>query len=120
MTELEKPYLIETKILTTRVYNEQYGDYRECKCGHDYERHFDSYMEMDPCGCKYCACDDFKENMETTPSILQELDYNPGLLNPHGGGNAEWWMNYMRREINKCNTYWRDLIESYAEEFKQH
>ncbi len=42
-------------------YNECYGDDRLCKCGHPYYRHFDSYEDMAPVGCKYCGCGEFKE-----------------------------------------------------------
>lgn len=31
----------------------------ECKCGDPYYRHFDSYDNMAPVGCKYCECDTF-------------------------------------------------------------
>lgn len=34
----------------------------KCKCGHTYYRHFDSYENMEPVGCKYCPCYRFKEN----------------------------------------------------------
>ena len=30
-------------------------------CGHPYHRHFDSYENMAPVGCKYCYCQTFKE-----------------------------------------------------------
>jgi hypothetical protein len=35
-------------------YDPQFGDDRECECGHAYHRHFDSYENMAPAGCKYC------------------------------------------------------------------
>ena len=38
------------------VYDPNFGDDRPCKCGHPYYRHFDSYENMDPVGCKYCPC----------------------------------------------------------------
>lgn len=47
--------------------------------------------------------------------IREEPDYDPGLLNGYGGGNVDWWMNYIRSEINSCNAYWRDLIDSYLD-----
>jgi len=47
--------------------------------------------------------------------ILDERDYDPGLLNDYGGGNTEWWLDYIRSEINSCNSYWRSLIESYLD-----
>jgi hypothetical protein len=27
-----------------------------CICGHTYHRHFDTYDDMRPIGCKYCGC----------------------------------------------------------------
>lgn len=43
------------------VYNPKYGDERLCTCGHPYYRHFDTYDEMKPVGCKYCQCYWFEE-----------------------------------------------------------
>ena len=57
----ERPYLIEIVTTEKRSYNPQYGDDRECKCGHPYYRHFDSYEDNYPCGCKYCQCHTFVE-----------------------------------------------------------
>jgi hypothetical protein len=46
------------------VYDPNFGDDRECVCGHPYHRHFDSYEDMKPVGCKYsgqCGCEGFEE-----------------------------------------------------------
>lgn len=59
MCDSEKPYLEKTVIV--RQYNPKYGDDRLCTCGHPYYRHFDSYEEMEPIGCKYCGCYTFVE-----------------------------------------------------------
>lgn len=57
----ETPY-IEVEVITVeRQYNPKYGDDRMCQCGHPYYRHFDTYENMYPCGCKYCACYTFEE-----------------------------------------------------------
>lgn len=52
-------------------YDAAFGDDRPCVCGskdlragrntHSYYRHFDSYEDMRPVGCKYCGCGEFKE-----------------------------------------------------------
>lgn len=45
-------------------YNPGFGDERLCECGHSYYRHFDTYEDMEPVGCKYCTYDEcgaFKE-----------------------------------------------------------
>ena len=56
----EKPYIEETKIVVVKRYNPKYGDDKLCQCEHPYYRHFDTYEEMAPVGCKYCECDEFK------------------------------------------------------------
>ena len=55
-------YLVETS--EKMVYNPKYGDDRMCICGHPYYRHFDTYEDMYPVGCKYCDCYTF---VEATP-----------------------------------------------------
>lgn len=47
-------------------------------------------------------------------TIFEELDYDPGLLNNYGGGDVSWWMDYIRIEIDACNAYWRDLLQSHT------
>jgi hypothetical protein len=48
--------------------------------------------------------------------ILNEDDYDPGYLNGYGGGNVGWWMDYIRSEVNRCNDYWRSVIETHRQE----
>lgn len=61
---VNSPYLTETVSTTKRSYNPNYGDDRICVCGHRYYRHFDTYEEMYPCGCKYCDCYTFVEAVD--------------------------------------------------------
>ncbi len=61
----EPPYIIEEKIIKIPRYNPKYGNDRMCQCGHPYYRHFDTYEEMHPCGCKYCSCHTFSELVKT-------------------------------------------------------
>ena len=42
-------------------YSASFGDDKLCDCGHPYYRHFDTYDDMYPVGCKYCQCEVFKE-----------------------------------------------------------
>lgn len=63
INEPEQPYLVEHTVKTRRKYNPKYGDSRICKCGHSYDRHFDSYDEMSVVGCKYCDCYLFEEEI---------------------------------------------------------
>lgn len=57
----EKPYIVKIKKIKIFKYNKNYGDDRICECGHSYYRHFDTYENMRPVGCKYCACYRFVE-----------------------------------------------------------
>lgn len=36
------------------LYDPTFGDDILCECGHAYYRHFDTYDNMAPVGCKYC------------------------------------------------------------------
>lgn len=49
---------------TALPYDPTFGDDRVCECGHVYYRHFDTYDQMSPIGCKYCHCTVFLEAME--------------------------------------------------------
>jgi len=55
----EQPYIETVEVSKVRNYNPKYGENKVCKCGHIYYRHFDTYDEMEPVGCKYCPCFDF-------------------------------------------------------------
>lgn len=122
----EQPY--NEKITRETEYNPNYGDHRICKCNHQYYRHFDTYDHMLPVGCKYCVCDQFIEDpdsngcikkknktQEVVESLLNEQDYDPGLLNNHGGGKVDWWLDYIRTIVNDSNAHWRSIIENYLE-----
>ena len=39
-------------------YDPFYGDELPCECDHPYYRHFDSFANMVPIGCKYCTFED--------------------------------------------------------------
>lgn len=41
-------------------------------------------------------------------------DYDAGLLNDFGGGNVEWWQDYLRAEIERANEWWRSQVEAAA------
>jgi hypothetical protein len=55
------PYLVtgQLQFRIKHAWNPEYDQGAECECGHSYERHFDSYENMSPVGCKYCCCGDF-------------------------------------------------------------
>lgn len=44
-----------------RMWKPRKNQQASCKCSHPYERHFDSYEDMLPVGCKYCECGNFED-----------------------------------------------------------
>ena len=58
---MQEPYIVTEIVVKKYKYNKEYGDDRVCECGHKYYRHFDTYEEMSPVGCKYCHCLKFVE-----------------------------------------------------------
>lgn len=70
----DEPYLEYEYKRKIMRYNPKYGDNRMCVCGHPYYRHFDSYEDMEPCGCKYCGCYHF---VEATPKAYCKLCNKP-------------------------------------------
>jgi hypothetical protein len=42
-------------------------------------------------------------------AICSPSDYDAGLLNDYGGGDVEWWQDYLRAEIGRANDYWREI-----------
>lgn len=68
----ELPYITKEYVTYEREYNPAYGDDRVCVCGHAYYRHFDSYENNDPVGCKYCGCGTFRERATAVRWILEE------------------------------------------------
>lgn len=52
------------------TYDPNFGDCKLCKCGHQYHRHFDSYENMSPVGCKYCRCNVFQEDNNEIKGML--------------------------------------------------
>lgn len=54
--------------------------------------------------------------MASDPVDTSGADYDAGLLNDYGGGNVEWWWDYLRAEIGRANDHWRQQHEALAKE----
>ena len=63
------------------------------------------------------SIDDFEEairRLRDEPELNNTplpSDYDAGILGNNGGGNIDWWQDYIREEIARCNGYWRDYFE---------
>jgi hypothetical protein len=55
------------------------------------------------------------ELLAITATVNDPHDYDAGLLNDFGGGNVEWWQDYIRAEIARANAFWRSQINSANE-----
>ena len=105
MKNKEKPYIVITKrvVVTEYFYNPKYGNDRTCICGHSYHRHFDSYENNAPVGCKYCQCGDFKE----APPM-------PKVKNPNGKSEIELINEYhakLEKDFEKKNEVHHEYKE---------
>jgi hypothetical protein len=70
-----------------RAYDPNFGDDRLCTCGHPYYRHFDTYEDMYPVGCKYC---------HGTGEVIP----NPNDPMPEDNDNDRWDVWYSRQKFN--------------------
>lgn len=55
------------------------------------------------------------ETAEAKVAQMWELpDYGAGYLNTYGGGDVNWWLDYLRAEIERANEYWRAALNPEA------
>jgi len=43
--------------------------------------------------------------------VRRLVNYDAGLLNDFGGGDVNWWQDYLRAEIERANEFWREQTE---------
>lgn len=77
----EQPYIIQYQLQIDYLYNPNYGDDRECVCGHPYYRHFDPYENNEAVGCKYCQCWQFEEKIDVLKDRLNKIKKLNNILN---------------------------------------
>jgi len=41
--------------------------------------------------------------------------YDSGLLGSYGGGDVNWWHDYLRAEIGRCNDFHRNTCDKLSE-----
>lgn len=120
----DAPYLEYEYKVTEKKYNPNYGDDRICVCGHTYERHFDSYENMEPVGCKYCGCSEFVEKATTEKDNTQVDERIECLIDELidarrealGEGNCPYYGENLPCEENKNNCY--ECKDKYFEEMR--
>jgi hypothetical protein len=79
--------------------------------GLDFEEHAAIYNELN---------DAIKAPQTEPVGEEVELDaYSCGLMNDWGGGNVEWWWDYIRHEIGAAHDHYQDQHQRLLEEAKQ-
>ena len=56
---------------------------------------------------------DFGRHPVRNPSFgIGLLDaYDAGLLNDYGGGDVEWWQNYIRDELERAHDFYQSQVD---------
>ena len=53
---------------------------------------------------------------ESQQPATGELEpYDAGLLNDFGGGNVEWWQDYIRAELGRAHDFYQSQIAAVKE-----
>ena len=42
---------------------------------------------------------------------MQIEEYDAGLLNDYGGGNIDWWQDYIRAELGRAYEYYQSQLD---------
>ena len=57
------------------------------------------------------ALDEKHKEIERLRNIAEETDnYDCGFINDYGGGNVQWWQDYIRSVIAQANEHWRQAL----------
>ena len=46
-------------------------------------------------------------------------EYDPGLLNDFGGGNVQWWHDYIRAELGRSEEFYQSAIAEKDREIER-
>ena len=51
--------------------------------------------------------------LQARAQVQSELEpYDAGLLNDFGGGNVEWWQDYIRAELGHAHDFYQSQIDA--------
>ena len=114
----KEPYIIKERVVVDRFYNPEYGDDEICRCGHAYYRHFDTWEDMAPVGCKYCGCYTFKQaSCQIIEEWVRPVVGGMSLVGVHGKppyAHANYfWLDCGSRVLN----FWAENLEAAVKQF---
>lgn len=57
--------------------------------------------------------------LDALVSLLETLsDYDIGLLGGYADCSVDWWQDYVKEEVSRCNDFWRDQVKCLTEASK--
>lgn len=63
----------------------------------------------------YWHCPDCLGATQGQASVIDEVEpYDAGLLGDFGGGNVEWWQDYIRSELQRAHEFYESQLQSRA------
>ena len=88
--------------------------YRCVKCGKDNQP-----IRTDSTAAGNGLPNKHNEMTENVPTDKEYDGYDSGLLNDYGRGNVQWWQDYIRAEVARCNDHWRMILETTEEDINK-
>lgn len=59
-----------------------------------------------------CVVKDLTSALSTTPTDDVLDAYDAGLLGDYGGGNVEWWQDYIRSELGRAHEFYQSQVSA--------
>jgi hypothetical protein len=92
-------------------YDPEHDQEEMCKCGHPYRRHFDSYEDNAPVGCKYCLCTEFEPDPVGEKHPTRVCLECHAMVDPDGKTCAK-----CGREVEVWDPAWRGVRPEIKQE----
>ena len=71
------------------------------------------YIKTDKSNQPAFSARQMREALQARAQVQGELEpYDAGLLNPCGGGNVEWWQDYIRAELGRAHDFYQSQIDA--------
>ena len=69
------------------------------------------YIQTDKSNQPAFSARQMREALQARAQVQGELEpYDAGLLNDFGGGNVEWWQDYIRAELGRAHDFYQSQI----------
>lgn len=65
--------------------------------------------------CPLCTSPQAAQPQPQPVQQLELTEYDAGLLNDFGGGNVEWWQDYIRAELGRAFEHYQSQVPAQGE-----